>query len=256
MAWRSELAVPVVDGVVERGRTCSAARRRPCRCRGRPRPPSSSSSRASGSGRRSRTRFVTLWAPSGPSGKRTRSPGASSCSPSGSRRVGAPGEHDQPLLLGVLVVVRADALARVELVDRPAELLGADRARRSGPSGAAVAGRVALVARSASTSIEVARPRIIRRPSSRPRRRPEDPPGRAHADLAAVRVLGASRASGSPREQHRAGPPHLMAPPGPGGKQTTSPRAQDALAVGRPQRSASPSTTSTHSSIPWWKWKG
>ena len=35
-------------------------------------------------------RFVTLCAPSGPGGKQTRSPGPSSCSPSGSRRLGVP----------------------------------------------------------------------------------------------------------------------------------------------------------------------
>ena len=42
-----DLAVPVVDGVVDRGRASERARRRPCCCPGRRRSPSSPSSRAS-----------------------------------------------------------------------------------------------------------------------------------------------------------------------------------------------------------------
>src|SRR2546423_7370919 len=40
------------------------------------------------------------------------------------RRV--PGEHDQPLLVAVLEVIRADRLARIEVVDRPADQAGTD----------------------------------------------------------------------------------------------------------------------------------
>src|SRR6266481_1221713 len=39
---------------------------------------------------------------------------------------------EQPFLLGILVVVRADTLAGVELVHRAAELLGADRRAEAG----------------------------------------------------------------------------------------------------------------------------
>ena len=56
------------------------------------------------------------------------------------------GEDDQPLLLGVLVVVRADAQAGRELVDRQAELLPADE-RADARVGRAVAGRLVLVRR-------------------------------------------------------------------------------------------------------------
>ena len=55
--------------------------------------------------------LVTLWAPAGPSGKQTVSPGPSSSVPSGWRTLGAALEHHQPFLVAVLEVVRADALA-------------------------------------------------------------------------------------------------------------------------------------------------
>ena len=59
-----------------------------------------------------RPRPRTWWAPSGPVGKQTTSPRRSTRSPSGSRSVGVPVEHDEPLLHRVVEVVRVRPLAR------------------------------------------------------------------------------------------------------------------------------------------------
>ena len=52
---------------------------------------------------------------------------------------GRAGQDEQPFLLDALVVVRADAVARIELVERAAELRGADALAE--PRIGAVAGR-------------------------------------------------------------------------------------------------------------------
>ncbi len=68
-----------------------------------------------------------MCAPSGPGGKQTTSPSPSSILaalvPDGDAAL----EHDEPLLVRVLVVVRADALPGWQLVERRAHLLAPER---------------------------------------------------------------------------------------------------------------------------------
>ena len=71
-------------------------------------------------------RFETWCAPSLPRGKQATSPSRSSRSPSGVRSVGRPPDDDQPLLVGVVRVVRPQPVARLELVEAAAEQLGAE----------------------------------------------------------------------------------------------------------------------------------
>ena len=65
--------------------------------------------------------------PPRPSGKNAQSHGCSSCSPSGVRRVGRPASTISHSSSAVLVVVRTDALAGRQLIDRQPELLGPDQ---------------------------------------------------------------------------------------------------------------------------------
>ena len=197
-------------------------------------------------------RFVTLCAPSGPSGKQTTSPGASSCSPSGSRRVGVPRQHEQPLLVAVLVVVRADALARGELVDRARRAPRRRSAGRCAPYGVAVAraGR-----RRPRLDLDVV-DGVTRPPRSRPRR----PGGRSSAGGRAptLPLSGYSTVSGdrfAERMSTVPGPAHLVRAVGPRREADDVAVPQLALAV-RVRSAGDPETTSSHSSMPWWKWYG
>ena len=140
-----ELAVVVVDGVVDAEDLARAATRRPCCCPDRPPSRSSHASTASGSAPAPRSGSSPCARRPGPPGStRGRPPRARARRPDRAS-VGAPAQHEQPLLLRMLVVVRADALAGIEVVHRAAELLRADRraeARHPRP----VAGRIRLVA--------------------------------------------------------------------------------------------------------------
>jgi hypothetical protein len=112
-------------------------------------------------------RFVTLWAPSGPLREADEiAPGQLVFAFRIAQR-GGPHQDEQPLLFGVLVVIRADALAGVELVDRRAELLGADtRAEPRRPD--------AITRRILGVILDDSVAEVERLAESRPRHPPQD----------------------------------------------------------------------------------
>src|ERR1700709_2739496 len=78
----------------------------------------------------------TPWAPSGPRGKRATSQGARTSEPSGSRNVGVPPSTRHPPPPPARVVVRADRLARRDLVDADPGLLRAQQLAEPRDAGA------------------------------------------------------------------------------------------------------------------------
>ena len=85
-----------------------------------------------------------MCAPSGPGGKQTTSPSPELVLAAGVTYRDAALEDDEPLLLGVLVVVRADALAGGQLVERGPHLGRSDRRAEPGHTGPE-AGRIGVV---------------------------------------------------------------------------------------------------------------
>ena len=91
-----------------------------------------------------------MCAPSGPPGKQTTSPARSCVLAVGRPDASAAGDDEQPLLDAVVVVVGADPLALLELVDRGPDQLAADRLVDS-RGALRIAGPVPLVLRLSSS---------------------------------------------------------------------------------------------------------